>query len=926
MTAVPEAQAAAPSTVERTQFVGREAERVEARRLLDQAVAGQGSLLLLGGEPGVGKTRLAEEVLAEGRQRGCLALTGRCYETEGTPPFIPWVEIVQQSMRVVPAAAFREALGEAAPEVAKLVPELRQKFADIPLPIELPPEQQRRFLFSNFLEFVERGARVTPHVMLLDDLHWADDSTLLLFQHVAQHAWEIPLLIVGTYRDVDLEVARPFAKVLEGFTRQRLAHKLSLGRLSETDIGQMLLALSGADPPPALVTAIYAETEGNPFFVEEVFQHLSEEGRLFGEEGQWRTDLRVEDLEVPEGVRLVIGRRVERLSPEARKVLTTAAVIGRSFDVDLLEALGDAEGETLLTAIEEAEAAKLIQSRSMGRQVRWVFAHGLIRQTLVSALSLMRRQRAHLRVAEAMEQLYGDQVDRHASDVAQHLYQAGMGADPDKTVRFLTLAGDQSLDAGAFDEALRLFTEALSICEEGDDRRTRAEVQYRKGLALRSLGRFDAAVEAWEPALAAYKALDDLDGMARTVYDMAEQTSWMAGGACGARDVARRGVDLLGNRDPAVRCRMLALLARFASAAGDPCEDARVPLIEAEALAASVDRAELAAELLAARTRFHWSYLQCPEAIEVGRRGSALRRERGELYEASELDWQVCASALLAGRLREADELIVQLEAHGARVGHMGVAFVVRWGRATLEFMTKGDLAVSDDRWGRVVEWSQRHGPGWLFAVHGCRACVRCLRGDYQSAHADFAAARRLEQASFVTGAVSSAALVAGAYAGSVEVDHLEHARSIAMAMKKDNPQGHWELLLHVAECLAVLGRKPDAGNLYPALVRGLERGSCVSLISSRLWQMVAGIAAACGKQWDAAQEHYETALKQAHDLPHKIAQPEVRRWYARMLLDRNAPGDRDKARTLLGEATEMYRTIGMPKHLEMVVELSTRL
>ena len=707
MTAVPDAQAAAPSTVERTPFVGREAERVEARRLLDQAVAGQGSLLLLGGEPGVGKTRLAEEVLAEGRQRGCLALTGRCYETEGTPPFIPWVEIVQQSMRVVPAAAFREALGEAAAEVAKLVPELRQKFADIPLPIELPPEQQRRFLFSNFLEFVERGARVTPHVMLLDDLHWADDSTLLLFQHVAQHAWEIPLLIVGTYRDVDLEVARPFAKVLEGFTRQRLAHKLSLGRLSETDIGQMLLALSGADPPPALVTAIYAETEGNPFFVEEVFQHLSEEGRLFDEKGQWRTDLRVEDLEVPEGVRLVIGRRVERLSPEARKVLTTAAVIGRSFDVDLLEALGDAEGETLLTAIEEAEAAKLIQSRSMGRQVRWVFAHGLIRQTLVSALSLMRRQRAHLRVAEAMEQLYGDQVDRHASVVAQHLYQAGMGADPDKTVRFLTLAGDQSLDAGAFDEALRLFTEALSICEEGDDRRTRAEVQYRKGLALRSLGRFDAAVEAWEPALAAYRALDDLEGMARTVYDMAEQTSWMAGGACGARDVARRGVDLLGNRDPAVRCRMLALLARFASAAGDPCEDARVPLIEAEALAASVDRAELAAELLAARTRFHWSYLQCPEAIEVGRRGSALRRERGELYEASELDWQVCASALLAGRLREADELIVQLEAHGARVGHMGVAFVVRWGRATLEFMTKGDLAVSDDRWGRVVEWSQ---------------------------------------------------------------------------------------------------------------------------------------------------------------------------------------------------------------------------
>ena len=138
------------STVERTPFVGRESERAEARRLLDQAVAGQGSLLLLGGEPGVGKTRLAEEVLAEGGQRGCLALTGRCYETEGTPPFIPWVEIVERSASIVPNAAFREALGDAAPEIAKLVPELRRTFPDIPAPIELPPEQQRRYLFNGF--------------------------------------------------------------------------------------------------------------------------------------------------------------------------------------------------------------------------------------------------------------------------------------------------------------------------------------------------------------------------------------------------------------------------------------------------------------------------------------------------------------------------------------------------------------------------------------------------------------------------------------------------------------------------------------------------------------------------------------------------------------------------------------------------------
>ena len=350
----------APPGARRTPYVGRRSERAELRRIMEGAVAGQGALVLLGGEPGVGKTRLAEEVLAEARQRGCLALTGRCYEMEGTPPFIPWVEVVEHSARITPRVAFREVLGDAATEMAKLVPELRRMFPDIPQPIELPPAQQRRYLFNSFLEFVERGARITPQVVLIDDLQWADESTLLLLQHLAQQLERIPLLIVGTYRDVDLDVERPFAGMLEALTRQRLATKLALGRLSEHGVAEMLKALSNLDPPPALVTAVYAETEGNPFFTEEVFHHLAEEGRILDEHGEWRNDLRVEDFEVPEGVRLVIGPRLKRLSDEARRVLAGAAIVGRSFDIGLLEALADAEGE----ALEEAESAKLILTMS----------------------------------------------------------------------------------------------------------------------------------------------------------------------------------------------------------------------------------------------------------------------------------------------------------------------------------------------------------------------------------------------------------------------------------------------------------------------------------------------------------------------------------------------------------------------------------
>ena len=294
----------------RTPYVGREAERADARQFLDRLVtSGQGGLLFLGGEPGVGKTRLAEEVLAEARQRGCLSLTGRCYEAEGAPPFIPWVEIVERSARMAPDA-FRETLGESASEVARLVPSLRQRIDDIPAPVELPAAQQRHYLFTNFLAFIERGAHTTPHVLLLDDLHWADQSTLHLLEHIAPHLGEMPMIIVGTYRDVDLDVARPFPKTLETLTRQRLARKLALKRLPEGDVTEILAALGGQAPPRELAAIIYRETEGNPFFVEEVFQHLFEEGRLFGDDGQWRSDLDAEALDVPEGIRLVLGRRI----------------------------------------------------------------------------------------------------------------------------------------------------------------------------------------------------------------------------------------------------------------------------------------------------------------------------------------------------------------------------------------------------------------------------------------------------------------------------------------------------------------------------------------------------------------------------------------------------------------------------------------
>ncbi len=166
-----EETAAAPALVERTPFVGRESERAELRRLLNQAAKGQGALAMIGGEPGVGKTRLAEELMAEARQRGMTALIGHCYEREGAPPYIPFVEIVEAGARLFPPETLRDALGESAPEVAKLMPELRRLFPDIPSPPELPPEQERRYLFNGMRDFLARVGRAQPLLLVLDDLH-----------------------------------------------------------------------------------------------------------------------------------------------------------------------------------------------------------------------------------------------------------------------------------------------------------------------------------------------------------------------------------------------------------------------------------------------------------------------------------------------------------------------------------------------------------------------------------------------------------------------------------------------------------------------------------------------------------------------------------------------------------------------------------
>ena len=436
-------------------FVGR----TEQLKLLSGKVAstvdGHGGLVLIGGEPGVGKTSLVRQVINDAERRGALAVFGRCYESEGSVAYSPFVEMLEQALSLIPADILREDMADDAPEIARMVPELRRRFPDIPEALDLPPEQQRRYFFNAVSSFITRGAKRFPLVLMMDDVHWADESTLLLIEHLAELVPKHRILGIGTYRDVELEVSRPLAASLERMIRTQTVDRIHLSRFGAEEVATMIEELSGRTPPDAIVEAVFSETEGNPFFVGEVFRHFVEDGKVFDADGEFRTDLEVDELDVPESVRLVVGRRLERLGADSQKALAAAAVVGRAFPFRLLEELSDLDPAALLDVVDDAETAQVLMSEDRDGEVVFSFAHELIRQTLLSWLSVLRRQRLHLAVADAIERLNPEAAIERAREIADHLVKAGAAAEPERLKTLLTLAAEQAITSASFESALR---------------------------------------------------------------------------------------------------------------------------------------------------------------------------------------------------------------------------------------------------------------------------------------------------------------------------------------------------------------------------------------------------------------------------------------------------------------------------------------
>jgi len=480
----------------RGRLVARRRELDELQALWRSSGRGDGSMALISGEPGVGKTRLARELTAAARLDGATVLAGGCYENEATTPYLPFLEAFRRFVRERDDAALVHALDDSAAEIARLAPEIESRLGPFPERPQLSPQEERLRLFDHVGRFLRRQAGSRGLLFFFDDLQWADHGSLALLHYLARELASERVLFLGTYREVELDRAHPLSMKLVDWTRERLAVRVRLDRLDREATGAMVATLLGQDTvPPGLAGSLYDETEGNPFFVEEIVKALIADGGLVRARAGWRR-ADTGEFVLPQSVKAAIGSRIGRVSEACAEVLHTAAVLGKTFEFGELATVADRSEDELLDSLDEAVAAQLIVA---DRGERFAFTHDKIREVLYEELNPIRRRRLHARIATGLERLHGAGESVAVEDLAYHFVESG---DDAKGLVWARRAAEAAARVFAWEEALAMLARARDCAEAlGRDDEVVA-IDEARGDAAYSQGEILAAAEHYERALA----------------------------------------------------------------------------------------------------------------------------------------------------------------------------------------------------------------------------------------------------------------------------------------------------------------------------------------------------------------------------------------------------------------------------------------
>ncbi len=912
---------------ETVRFVGRVDESDRLWTAWKRTHAGERRVVLVSGEPGVGKTRITAELARRAYEEGAVVLFGRCDEDLAVP-YEPFVQALHGYVGACAPEVLADQVGAYGGDLTRLVPELAERVPRLPEPLRADPETERYRLFEAVACLVAAIANDAPVVLVLDDLHWAAKPTLLLLRHLVRMGSEVRLLICGTYRDTELDRRHPLAEILADMRRDEPVERIALRGLDEGEVTQFIE--EAASHPldaeiAALAQAVYAETEGNPFFVGQVLRHLVESGAVVQEDGRWVRTPKADRIGIPEGVREVISRRLTHLDDDANAVLTVAAVIGRDFDAELLTEASDVESEAVLDALEAAESARLVEA--MPGPARFTFVHALVRSTLYDEIATTRRLRLHRRVAQALE----SRVSRDESvlpGLARHYCEsAGLG-DTDKAVRYAMDAAAGAFKRLAYEEAAELYDRALSVLEPRSD----AEREY-KGELLLELSR-----ARW--------AAGDKQGYQRAALDAAQH----------GREVGRP--ELVASA--AIRFGGL----RAWSEAGVVNEDLVALCEESLALLPEDDSAERA--MVAARLGGELYFRV--EAAERRRAltddAVAMARRLGDpavlAYVLGCAHWGAWVPGNARVRLAMAEEIVALAREAGDRELEFGGALYLFGDLIELGETERADEALALEH-AIAIELNQ---PECLWTAHVHQCCRALMDGDFdeatrlndrglelgQEAHSDTAlqmygvalidialARGGLEpMVPLVVAMVEQYPLLPAWKCGLVYVEaalgHEDETRALLEELAahdfEDLPtDANWTVgiaILVVAS--AFVGDTARATRLYDLLLpyREFSVNAGMPALTIGSVEAVLALAAATTARWELADDHFERAIA-ANE------QRGVRAWTARIhyeyavQLARRGAKHADRVRELLRTCLDGAEAMGMTRIIDEARALADR-
>ena len=897
----------------RTQLAGRAEHLGLLQQELNDARGGALRIALLEGESGIGKTRVAAAFATLAADAGVQVLFGRS-DPEPLAPFQPFVEAFTDYVERTPLERVRRDLGPNASVLARIVPRLAQRLPDAVSQAGADPDVERYRLLDAAASLLRSLAQRAPLLLVLDDLQWADRSTIALLRHFARSLSESPILLIGTYQGNDLRRDNGLTEFIAERHRGLPLRVIPLQGLSRDDTGALATMLAGRPLPSALQAGLWRETEGHPFFIGEVLRHLLESGELYERSGRLETATAVEQLALPASVRDVVEQRVARLDDDVRDVLRVAAVAGREFDVALLEQVLESSDDRLLRVLDVATAARVIGPVPDALD-RYRFLHAMVRQTLYQAMAPARRVRLHQRIAEALERLNpADRMMPHA-ELAEHYFGAAAGSElVAKAIEHTIAAGRQAVAQLAFEEAAAHFEralKALSMDSKAPSGSTRCEVLLDLADCRWALGAYGRSRETFAEAAELARSLRMPTAMARAALGFG------GGIYFGAGLIDQRSIELfeealavIGDGDGPLRARVLAHLADALTLAA-PYERRDALASEAEAMARRLGDDEILADVL---SRGMWS-MGTPDNIDARLAATAeldaiTAHLGGPILRVEAMLW-LSTTHVEHGNIQVARRLRSTLDDLVAHARQPYLEWLAWTHRVHVAMLDRPAAELEPLVW-QGLELGQAAQNASSVAAFGAHLLyLRYLQGRFPESHAvalafadHFAAVPALRLAyAFVC----------------AEIGLHEEARRVIGEYTRDGLQSIprdvfrltcLDLLAHISGSLEDKALATTVYELYhPFAERVVIVGAIGPPIGSAHHDL--GILATVLGDYDAAERHFTSAMEwEGPDgVPH--GRMHTSHYFADMLVRRGDPGDRERAHALVAETLPLAEAAG---------------